>query len=77
MCSEDLGGLDGNSLCDGDVHDHFTYQVVRPGGWIAPGTALDTGIAHCPFFVGEVKAGATLGIQFPGFIAVVHHLITR
>ena len=64
-------------MCEWNIHDQFANQIVRPGRRVAPGTAFYTCIAHGSFFVGEVETGTAPGIQFPGFVAVVHHLVTR
>ena len=58
------------------MNRQFSNQIVPSGRWVAPGADLHTTITHGASSVGEVKTGTAPGIQLPGLVAVVHHLIT-
>ena len=59
------------------MHDHTTYQVVRPGWGIGPRAALDAAVAHRAILVQKIEASTALRVQLPGLVTVVHHLIAH
>ena len=74
---EQVRGSNGDAPSQARVHDRLAHQIVRPGRRVRPRAALDAAVAHRAFFVRKVKAGATLHVQLPGLVAVVHHLVAR